>query len=82
MITEKQKKILQFAYNNENKVTSKNALELIGNDYYCNSEKYVSEVLSRMVKSGLLKRVKKGSFEILKKQTVYNISNPNQFNLL
>lgn len=80
----KQKQILDFALKNENRITKKQAVELIGSYYYHNASKYVGEVLSRMVSSKLLKRIKNGLFEINneKKQTVKGISNPNQLELL
>jgi len=80
----KQKQILAFAIKNENRITKKQAVELIGNTYYHNASKHVGDVLSRMVNSKLLKRIKNGLFEINneKKQTVKGISNPNQLELL
>ena len=80
----KQKQILDFALKNNNLITKKQAIELIGYYYLHNSQKYVGEVLSRMVKSKLLNRIKNGSFEINsdRKQTVKVIYNPNQLDLL
>lgn len=82
MKSENQKIILRFAIKNNNQITKKQAVELMGHNYYHNGEKYVGEVLSRMVKSQLLKRIKNGLFEIQTKQTVANIVNPNQLELL
>lgn len=56
-MTDKQKIIFEFVRENEEMSKSK-AVELIGNSYYCNAPKHVGDVLSRMVKSGLLKRIK------------------------
>ena len=83
-ISEKQKQILEFAFKNENKITKTEAFELIGGCYYCNASKHVGDVLSRMVKSKLLNRVKNGSFEINtnRTQTVTGIIIPNQLELL
>jgi hypothetical protein len=82
--SEKQKQILDFALKNDNKITKKEAIDLIGHNYFLNAQKYVGEVLTRMVKSHLLKRIKNGQFEISqeKKQTVKGITDPNQLELL
>lgn len=62
-LTWKQKKVLSFINESESKqITKKEAMQLI-DDHYCNGEKHVGETLSRMVKSGLLVRVKKGVFK-------------------
>lgn len=51
--------------------------------YYHNGDKHAGDVLSRLVKSGLLIRVKKGVFKLgsmdKKKQQVIN---PNQISLI
>ncbi|MCQ4139206.1 type IV toxin-antitoxin system AbiEi family antitoxin domain-containing protein [Chryseobacterium sp. EO14] len=62
-MTDKQKVIFEFVKDNGS-ITKKTAIEKIGNNYFLNADKYVGEVLSRMVKSGLLKRVKKGVFTL------------------
>ncbi|WP_288435344.1 hypothetical protein [uncultured Chryseobacterium sp.] len=59
----KQRVILDWVRNN-NEITKSKAIELIGGSYYCNSTKHVGDILSRMVKSGLLHRVKNGLFVI------------------
>jgi len=84
MIGDKQKMLLDFAFKNNNKITKKQAVELIGSFYYCNEQKHVGDVLSRMVNSNLLKRIKNGEFEINsnKTQTVKGVLIPNQLNLL
>ena len=60
---EKRQKIIEFAYNNK-QITKRQAVELVGRDYYCNAGKYVGEILSRLVNSGSLIRVKNGVFEL------------------
>lgn len=35
--------------------------------YYCNANKHLGEILSRMVKSGKIERVKKGVFRVKNK---------------
>jgi len=82
MISEKQKMILEFASKNNNQITKIQAVQLIGNCYFVNGSKHTGEVLSRMVKSQLLKRLKNGLYEIQKHQTVKQIVNPNQLELL
>ena len=83
-ISEKQKAILDFAFKNDSKITKQQAVDLIGSCYYHNAKKHVGDVLSRMVNSQLLKRVKNGEFEIntQRKQTVTGIVIPNQLELL
>ena len=84
MISDKQKEILQFIQDSEDKqITKKQAVKLIGNCYYANKSKHTGDVLSRMVKRGLLKRIKPGLFEVghgikYEKET---IENPNQTEL-
>lgn len=59
------KQIQVFDYVRSNgQITKKKAVELIGKSYYCNADKHVGDVLSRMVKAGLLKRIKPGLFEL------------------
>lgn len=62
-LTEKQKKVIDFCRSNGNKITKQEAMNLI-NDHYCNGDKHVGETLSRMVKAGLLNRIKPGHFEL------------------
>ena len=83
-LTPKQKQIVEFANSNNRQITKKQAVDLIGGCYYCNESKHVGDVLSRMVNSGLLKRLKNGHFQISEKktETVKNIINPNQLELL
>jgi len=61
MLTPKQRKILDLAKNGE--FTKQEAVALIG-DNYNSAEKYVGEVLSRMVESGLIIRVRNGVFRL------------------
>lgn len=63
-MTAKQNTIMRFANANGGKITKSQAVDLIGYTYYCNSEQHVGAILSRMVKHGLLNRVKPGRFEI------------------
>jgi len=54
--------------------TKKEAVELIGHTYYHNASFHVGNVLSRLVNSGRLQRVKKGVYKIAEKTP----DNPNQ----
>lgn len=77
----KQKIIVEFCLKNNNECTKADAMRLI-NTHYANGEKHVGEVLSRMVKSGILIRIKPGFFKLgdgVRK--VRNIIAPNQQNL-
>jgi predicted transcriptional regulator of viral defense system len=56
--------ILQFASQNEGKITTAQANELLADRYYCNGAHYVSESLTRMVRNGTLNRVSRGHYEI------------------
>lgn len=73
-LSTKQRTVLAFIQQHGS-ITKKEAVIMIGGSYYHNKEKYVGEVLSRMVNSGILKRVKKGLFEIGdKKETAKGIT--------
>lgn len=78
-LTVKQQKVVNFINRSEDKqITKKQAVELI-DDHYCNGDKHVGEVLSRMVKSGTLERVKNGVFKIGsgKSKKVFIVENQN-----
>lgn len=62
-MTDKQQILFDYAKSNR-QITKQKAVELIGKIYYCNADKHVGDVLSRMVKAGLLKRIKPGLFEL------------------
>lgn len=61
-LTEHQRTILNHALANDNRITKKEAVSLIDRWYYCNADKHVGDVLSRMVNSGLLTRESPGKF--------------------
>lgn len=46
--------------------TLEDAVRWIGRSYYANERKHTGDVLSRMVKSGLLKREKPGVFVLVR----------------
>lgn len=61
-LNERQKSIIKFAQGNAGKITKKQANELIAHTYYHNGEKYVGEILSRLVKRQILRREKIGHY--------------------
>ncbi len=63
MLTDKQKTVLEFAWQNNGKITKADAMKLI-NTHFCNGDKHVGDTLARMVKAGLLIRIKPGHFEV------------------
>jgi hypothetical protein len=81
-MTDKQRKLIEFARSNGNKLTKQDAVNLIGGTYYCNGAKHTGDVLSRLVKSGFLIRIKPGVFELGKgKKENHTPTNPKQVNL-
>jgi len=81
----RQRKIIEVFNNDRDKILSKkDIIQLSGIDYYHNTEKHVGNVLSRMVRNGLICRVKKGYYKLgLLKRKIKNddIDNPNQTEL-
>ena len=78
-MTDKQKVLFEWCQSNT-QINKRKAVELIGHNYYCNADKHVGDVLSRMVKSGLLKRIKPGAFA-LGDRTKKEVVPENQLNL-
>lgn len=66
-----QSKILNFM-NNEKEYSLEEIMKGIGYSLYCNSNKHFGVILSRMVKKGILIRVKKGVFKIKPKEKINN----------
>lgn len=65
MNSENQNKILNFLYGKEydnNGVSFKEIYDNCSPGYYCNGHKHFGAMLSRMVKAGLIERVKKGVY--------------------
>lgn len=75
-LTQKQLVIIRFAQANDNKITKKQANELLAGQYYYNGEKYVGEIMARLVKSRCLVRIKPGNYEIL---STYNDTHRSEF---
>ena len=61
-LTLNQRKIVEYARQNDNTITKKQACNLI--PFYINTDKHVGDILSRMVKSGMLIRVKIGVYKL------------------
>lgn len=62
---DKQKEILQVFNGDKLKVLSKAVIKEFGNiSYYNNTDKYLGETLSRMVKNGSLERVSRGKYKL------------------
>jgi hypothetical protein len=61
-LSEKQSFILGLLESKE-QITKKEVCSYLARRYYHNGEKYIGEVLSRMVQRGILKRVKPGVFK-------------------
>lgn len=59
---DKQIKIVEFARLNNNQITKKQACALI--PFYHNTQKHVGDILTRMVRSNMLKRIKNGLYEL------------------
>ena len=57
----KRKMVLEYASKHDT-FTKKEIVALVGQTYYCNGHKHIGEMLSRMVKSNHLVRVRKGLF--------------------
>jgi len=78
-LTEKQQVIIQHCRSNGT-ISKVDAVYMLKCFYYTNAGKYVGEILSRMVKSGKLKRIKPGLFELGKGKSDVIITNqPNLF---
>jgi hypothetical protein len=58
-----QKDILKLFVNDEFVLSKSFIVLALGNNYYCNAEKHIGDMLSRMVKNGTLIRIKKGVFK-------------------
>ena len=82
--TPKQSKILQMAREKGGEFTKTDAVELIGDIYYCNEDKHVGDVLGRMVKSGFIVRIKPGHFKLSESRMISlkkDVDDPNQKSL-
>lgn len=62
-LSQKQKAIINMLRQNQT-ITKVDCINLLGKYYYYNAEKYVGEILSRMVNKGTLIRIKPGVFKL------------------
>lgn len=62
-MTYKQTILFEWCRSNT-QINKRKAVELIGHNYFTNADKHVGDVLSRMVKAGLFKRIKPGVFAL------------------
>ena len=60
---ERQVEVLKVFIDTEEVLSKKQIKEMTGISYYYNTDKHLGDVLSRMVKNGLLIRVRKGYFK-------------------
>jgi hypothetical protein len=88
MTSPKMRTILRLFTAPGQELSKSEIVEYSGLRYYCNTEKYVGEILGRMVKGGLLERVKPGVFRRPDKKTVCAVKlvkpepeDPNQLTL-
>ena len=58
--------IVDYIREGRQEITKQEATAILGRFYYCNEEKHVGELLSRMIKSGILERVKRGTYKLKK----------------
>ncbi|AWW32155.1 hypothetical protein DN752_19535 [Echinicola strongylocentroti] len=65
-LTQKQEKVIQFIVDGRGEITISEAVTLIGDQYH-NQSKYVGETLSRMVRRGVLCRVRRGVYKLATK---------------
>lgn len=72
--------LIQYAVENNNTISHRDGMDLIGHTYYSNAGKYVSEVFGRLVKSGKMERMGKGLFKL--KTASNKVDHPNQIKLL
>lgn len=63
-LTPQQSQILKDAQERGGTITKKEIVEMYGRCYYHNGAKHLGDILSRMVKSGLLIREKPGIFKV------------------
>lgn len=82
MIGDRQKELLKYAQENDG-ITTQQAINLIGGTYYHGGERYTSQVLGRLVKRGFLRRVKRGEYKLgTLSGEKQQIEDPNQIKLL
>lgn len=68
-LSSKRKAIIEYCLANGKEITKSQAVSVIGGTYYYNGDKHTGDVLGRMVKAGLLERVKKGRYKLCEGKT-------------
>lgn len=63
-LSSKQQEVINYARNNGNEITKKEAVQLLAHYYYTNADHYVGEILSRLVKTNHLRRLSPGKFKL------------------
>lgn len=67
MLSSKQKRIMnEINTNPDRSITLARAVELCGDNLYCNASKHVGVTLSNMVRRGLIERMRPGVFRATK----------------
>ncbi len=81
---DKRHEVLKYLQTVES-ATVANVYQNVPFGYYHNGHKYIGEILSRMVKHGMVERVKKGTYKFIRStkpnQRRYTIENSNQIKL-
>lgn len=81
-MTPKPLQLIQYAWAHDCNLTTAEVHQLLAGDYYRNGKKYCNDIVARMVKRGILKRVKRGTFRLVVWPTgVPQPHNPNQLQL-
>ena len=62
--TVRQFQILEFIKLSGGECTKAQIVDKVGKRYYCNAENHVGATLGRMIKAGMIKRVKNGVYTI------------------
>jgi hypothetical protein len=57
--------LLQYAINNGNKISKREAIDVIGHLYEKIAKNRIGKVLADMVKTGTLERIRNGYFEVI-----------------
>jgi len=82
MSNKRQQAIIIECKLNGGTITTAECNDLLKGEYYCNHEHYVSEILSRMVKSNILIRTSRGAYKLASGvKGEKEIEIPNQLNL-
>jgi hypothetical protein len=80
---DRRNEINKYLNANGGKITLDQAVDVIGASYYSNARFHVGNVLSRMVKSGKLTRIRPGVFERRTEENkpTRKVSDPDQLDL-